>query len=89
MLLSGGATVYGFSVDANHGTVNAIDDSPFTPSSAADYFAIDPSRQFLFASNANVAGFSVDASTGSFTAFTAPPASAEGVTLLMVVKSSQ
>jgi hypothetical protein len=46
--LSRGATVFGFSVDANCGALNAIDDSPFTLSSAADYFAIDPSavREF-------------------------------------------
>jgi len=90
--LSGGATVFGFSVDANSGALSAINDSPFTLSSATDYFAIDPSGQFLYAAyeNANtVAGFNINTSTGALTAFTAPPIPAAGVTLLTVVKSSQ
>lgn len=90
--LSGGATVFGFSVDANSGALSAIDGSPFTLSSATDYFAIDPSGQFLYAAyeNANtVAGFNINTSTGTLTAFSAPPVSAAGVSLLTVVKSSQ
>ena len=90
--LSGGTTVFGYSVDANSGALSAINDSPFTLSSPADYFAIDPSSQFVYAAyeNANtVAGFDINASTGTLTAFTAPPVSAAGVTLLTVVKSSQ
>lgn len=87
--LSGGATVFGFSVDANSGALSPINGSPLTFSSATDYFAIDPSGQFLYASYANnVAGFDVNASTGALTAFTAPPASAGGVKLLTVVRSS-
>lgn len=90
----GGATVFGFSVDANSGALSPINGSPVTlssatESSATDYLAIDPSGQFLYASYANsVAGFDVNASTGALTAFTAPPVSAAGVTLLTVVKSS-
>lgn len=88
--LSGGATAFGFSVDANSGALSAINGSPFTLSSATDYFAIDPSGQFLYAAYANnVAGFDINASTGTLTAFTAPPVSAAGATLLTVVKSSQ
>jgi len=90
--LSGGTTVFGHSVDANSGALSAINGSPFALSSAADYFAIDPSSQFVYAAyeNANtVAGFDINASTGTLTAFTAPPVSAAGVTLLTVVKSSQ
>jgi 6-phosphogluconolactonase len=88
--LSGGTTVFGFSVDANSGALRAINGSPFTLSSATDYFAIDPSGQFLYASYANdVAGFDINASTGTLTAFIEPPVSAAGVTSLAVVKSSQ
>ncbi len=90
--LSGGTTVFGYRVDANSGALTAINGSPFTLSSAADYFAIDPSSQFVYAAyeNANtVVGFDINASTGTLTAFTAPPMSAAGVTLLTVVKSSQ
>jgi 6-phosphogluconolactonase len=88
--LSGGVTAFGFSVDANSGALSAINGSPFTLSSATDHFAIDPSGQFLYAASANnVAGFDINASTGTLTAFTAPPVSAAGVTLLTVVKSSQ
>jgi 6-phosphogluconolactonase (cycloisomerase 2 family) len=62
----------------------------FTLSSAADYFAIDPSSQFLYVAYENaVAGFNINASTGTLTAFSAPLVSAAGVTLLTVVKSSQ
>jgi 6-phosphogluconolactonase (cycloisomerase 2 family) len=65
--LSGGATVFGFSVDANSGALSAINGSPFTLSSAADYFAIDPSSQFLYVAYENaVAGFNINASTGNF-----------------------
>jgi 6-phosphogluconolactonase len=88
--LSGGTTVFGYSVDANSGALSAINGSPFTLSSATDYFAIDPSSQFIYAAHENtVAGFDINASTGALTAFTAPPVSAAGVTLLTVVKSSQ
>jgi 6-phosphogluconolactonase (cycloisomerase 2 family) len=88
--LSGGKTVFGYSVDANSGALSPINGSPFTLSSAADYFAIDPSNQFVYAAYENtVAGFDINASTGALTAFTAPPVSAAGVTLLTVVKSSQ
>jgi 6-phosphogluconolactonase (cycloisomerase 2 family) len=90
--LSGATTVFGYSVDANSGALSPINGSPFTLSSATDYFAIDPSSQFVYAAyeNANtVAGFDINASTGALTAFTAPPVSAAGVTLLTVVKSSQ
>jgi 6-phosphogluconolactonase (cycloisomerase 2 family) len=90
--LSGGTTVFGYGVDANSGALSAINGSPFTLSSATDYFAVDPSGQFVYAAyeNANtVAGFDINASTGTLTAFTAPPVSAAGVTLLTVVKSSQ
>ena len=88
--LSGGATVFGFSVDANSGALSAINSSPFTLSSATDYFAIDPSGQFLYAAYANrVAGFDINASSGALSAFIALPVSAAGVTLLTVVKSSQ
>jgi len=90
--LSGSTTVFGFSIDANSGALSPINDSPFTLSSPADYFAIDPSSQFVYAAyeNANsIAGFDINASTGSLTAFTAPPVSAVGVSLLTVAKSSQ
>jgi 6-phosphogluconolactonase len=88
--LSGGATVFCFGVDANSGALSAINGSPFTLSSATDYFAIDPSGQFLYAAYLDhVAGFDINASTGALTAFTAPPVSTAGVTLLTVVKSSQ
>jgi len=90
--LSGATTVFGYTVDANSGALNPINGSPFTLSSATDYFAIDPSSQFVYAAyeNANaVAGFNINASTGDLTPFTAPPVSATGVTLLTVVKSSQ
>ena len=88
--LSGGATVFGFSVDANSGALSAINSSSFTLSSATDYFAIDPSGQFLYAAYANrVAGFDINASSGALSAFIALPVSAAGVTLLTVVKSSQ
>jgi 6-phosphogluconolactonase len=88
--LSGGATVFGFRVDANSGALSAINGSPFTLSSATDYFAIDPSSQFVYAAYTNtVAGFNINASTGALTAFTTPPVTASGVTLLTVVKSSQ
>ena len=90
--LSGGTTVFGYSVDANTGALNPINGSPFTLSSATDYFAIDPSSHFAYVAyeNANtVAGFDINASTGVLTAFTTPPVSAAGVTLLTVVKSSQ
>jgi 6-phosphogluconolactonase len=89
---SGGATVFGFSVDANSGALSAINGYPFTLSSATDYFAIDPLSQFLYAAYANadtVAGFNIDATTGALTAFTVPPVPAGGVTLLTVVKPSQ
>jgi 6-phosphogluconolactonase len=89
---SGGTTAFGFRVDANSGGLSAINGSPFTLSSATDYFAIDPSSQFLYAAHANantVAGFNIDASTGALTAFTVPPVPAAGVTLLTVVKPSQ
>ena len=89
--LSGGATVFGFSVDANSGALSAINGSPVTLSSATDYFAIDPSGRFLYAAyeNANtVAGFSINASTGTLTAFSVPPVSAAGVALLTIVKPS-
>ena len=88
--LSGGATVFGFSVDVSSGALSAINGSPFTLSSATDHFAIDPSGQFLYVAYANsVAGFDINASTGALSAFTSLPASAAGVTLLTVVKSSQ
>jgi 6-phosphogluconolactonase len=90
--LSGGATVFGFSVDANSGALSSINSSPFTLNSATDYFAIDPSGQFLYATYENadtIAGFNIDASTGALKAFAAPPAPAAGVTLLRVVQSSQ
>jgi len=90
--LSGGTTVFGYSVDANSGTLSTINGSPFTLSSATDYFAIDPSSQFVYAAfeNANtVAGFNINALTGTLTAFTTPSIPAAGVTLLTVVKSSQ
>jgi 6-phosphogluconolactonase len=90
--LSGAATVFGYTVDANSGALSPVNGSPFTLSSAADYFAIDPSGQFVYAAyeNANtVAGFDTNASTGALTAFTVPPVSAAGVTLLTLVKSSQ
>jgi 6-phosphogluconolactonase len=88
--LSGGATVFGFKVDANSGTLSAISGSPFTLSSATEYFAIDPSSLFLYAAYANtVAGFNINASTGILTAFTATPVSAEGVALLTIVKPSR
>jgi 6-phosphogluconolactonase len=90
--LSGGTTVFGFRVDANSGALSVVNGSPFTLSSATDYFAIDPSSQFVYAAyeNANiVAGFSINASTGALSAFTAPPLPAKGVTLLTIVKSSQ
>jgi 6-phosphogluconolactonase len=88
--LSGAATVFGYSVDANSGALSPINGSPFTLSSATDYFAIDPSSQFVYAAYENaVAGFNINASTGALSAFTAPPVSAAGVTLLTVVKSSQ
>ncbi len=90
--LSGDKTVFGYSVDANSGALSPINGSPFTLSSAADYFAIDPSSQFVYGAyeNANtVAGFNIDTSTGALTAFTAAPTPAAGVTLLTVVKSSQ
>ena len=86
--LSGGATVFGFNVDPNSGALSPINGFPLTLSSATDYFAMDPSGQFLYASYANnVAGFNVNASTGALTAFTTPPIAAAGVTLLTVVKS--
>ena len=90
--LSGATTVFGYSVDANSGALNPINGSPFTLSSATDYFAIDPSSQFVYAAYENtntVAGFNINASTGDLTAFTVPPVSATGVTLLTVVKLSQ
>jgi 6-phosphogluconolactonase len=90
--LSGATAVFGYSVDANSGALSPINGSPFTLSSAIDYFAIDPSSQFVYAAYGNtntVAGFEINASTGALTAFTAPPVSAAGVTLLTVVKSSQ
>lgn len=86
--LSGGATVFGFNVDPNSGALSPINGFLLTLSSATDYFAMDPSGQFLYASYANnVAGFNVNASTGALTAFTTPPIAAAGVTLLTVVKS--
>ncbi|HEV3253744.1 MAG TPA: beta-propeller fold lactonase family protein [Candidatus Acidoferrales bacterium] len=90
--LSGGTTVFGYSVDANSGALSPINDSPFTLSPATDYIAIDPSGRFAYAAyeNANtVGGFNINASTGALTAFTAPPKPAAGVSLLTVVKSSQ
>jgi 6-phosphogluconolactonase len=88
--LSGATAIFGYNVDANSGALSAINGSPFTLSSATDYFAIDPSGQFVYAAYANaVAGFNINASTGRLTAFTALPVSAVGVTLLRVVKSSQ
>lgn len=88
--LSGGTTVFGYSVDANSGTLSKINGSPFTLSSATDYFALDPSSEFVYAAYDNtVAGFNINGSTGALTAFTAPPIPAAGVTLLTVVKSSQ
>jgi 6-phosphogluconolactonase (cycloisomerase 2 family) len=90
--LSGGKTVFGYSIDANSGALNPINGSPFTLITASDYFAIDPASQFVYAAyeNANtVAGFDISASTGVLTAFTAPPLSGAGVTLLTVVKSSK
>jgi len=90
--LSGGATVFGFSVGADSGGLSAIAGSPFTLSSTTDYFAIDPSGQLLYAAyeNANtVGGFNIAASTGTLIAFSAPPVPATGVTLLTVVKSSR
>ena len=89
--LSGATTVFGYSVDANSGALSPIKSSPLTLT-AADYFAIDPSSEFVYAAyeNANtVAGFDINASTGALTAFSAPPVSAAGVSLLTVVKSSQ
>jgi 6-phosphogluconolactonase len=88
--LSGGVTAFGFSVDVNSGALSAINGFPFTLGLATDYSAIDPSGQFLYAAYANnVAGFNINASTGTLTAFTAPPVSAAGVTLLTVVEPSQ
>jgi 6-phosphogluconolactonase (cycloisomerase 2 family) len=88
--LSGGATVFGFNVDANSGALNAIDGSPFTLSPSTDYFAIDPSGQFVYAAYSNtVAGFNIKTSTGILTPLTAPPVSAEGVALLTVVNPSR
>jgi 6-phosphogluconolactonase len=88
--LSGGATAFGFIVDANTGALSAINGSPFTLSSATDFLAMDPSSQFLYAAYANsIAGFDINASTGTLTAFTSPPMSAAAVTLLTVVKSPQ
>ena len=90
--LSGGTTIFGYSVDANSGALTAINGSPFTLSSATDYLAIDPSSQFAYAAyeNANtIAGFNINASTGALTGFTTPPIPAVGVTLLTVVKPSQ
>ena len=88
--LSGGVTAFGFSVDVNSGALSAINGFPFSLSSATDYFAIDPSGQFLYAAYANnVAGFNINAATGTLSAFTAPPVSAAGVTLLTVVEPSQ
>jgi 6-phosphogluconolactonase len=90
--LSGGVTAFGFSIDPSSGVLSAISGSPFTLSSATDYFAIDPSDQFLYAAYANankVAGFNIDASTGTLTAFTTSPVSAQSLTLLTVVRASQ
>jgi 6-phosphogluconolactonase len=87
--LSGGATVFGFSIDTNSGTLSTVNGSPFTLSTG--YFAIDPSSQFLYAANGNadtVGGFNINSSTGALTAFTTPPVPAAGVTLLTVVKIS-
>ncbi|MGA9898349.1 MAG: beta-propeller fold lactonase family protein [Terriglobales bacterium] len=89
---SGGATFFGFSVDANSGALSVVNGSPFTLNSATADFSIDPSSQFLYAAYANantVAGFNIDVSTGALTAFTVPPVSAPGVSLLTVVKPSQ
>jgi 6-phosphogluconolactonase len=87
--LSGGATVFGFRVDANSGALSTVNGSPFTLSTG--YVAIDPSSQFLYAPDQNadaVAGFNINASTGALTAFTTPPVPAAGVTLLTVVKEN-
>jgi 6-phosphogluconolactonase (cycloisomerase 2 family) len=87
--LSGGATVFGFSIDTNSGALSTVKGSPFTLSTG--YVAIDPSSQFLYAADANadtVAGFNINSSTGALTAFTTPPVPAAGVTLLTVVKLS-
>jgi 6-phosphogluconolactonase (cycloisomerase 2 family) len=87
--LSGGATVFGFSIDASSGALSTVNGSPFTLSTG--YVAIDPSSQFLYAADANadtVAGFNINSSTGALTAFTTPPVPAPGVTLLTVVKIS-
>jgi 6-phosphogluconolactonase (cycloisomerase 2 family) len=87
--LSGATTVFGYSIDANSGALNPINGSPFTLSSASDYFAIDPSSQFVYAAYTNtVAGFDINASTGVLTPFNASPVSVQGVTLLTLVKSS-
>jgi 6-phosphogluconolactonase (cycloisomerase 2 family) len=85
--LSGGVTIFGFSIDANSGTLNAINGSPFALSSPTDYVATDSSGQFVYAAyNNNIAAFDINAPTGTWTPLATSPISA--VTLLTVVKPS-
>lgn len=85
---SGGASVFGFSVDANSGALSAMTLSPFTLNS--ENLAIDPTTQFLYAAHGNsVGGFNINVSTGTLTTFASPPVATAGVTLLAVVKVSQ
>jgi 6-phosphogluconolactonase len=85
---SGGASVFGFSVDANSGALSAMNLSPFTLNS--ENLAIEPATQFLYAAFGNtVGGFNINVSTGALTAFTTPPVATSGVTMLTVVKASQ
>jgi 6-phosphogluconolactonase (cycloisomerase 2 family) len=85
--LSGGVTIFGFSIDANSGALNAINGSPFALSSPTDYVATDLSGQFVYAADVNnIADFDINAPTGTWTPLATSPTSA--VTLLTVVKPS-
>lgn len=85
--LSGGVTIFGFSIDANSGTLNVISGSPFALSSPTDYVATDSSGQFIYAADINnIAAFDINALTGSWTLLATSPTSA--ATSLTVVKPS-
>lgn len=85
--LSGGATVFGFSVDTSSGALTPINGSSFALDSPTDYVATDSSGQFVYAAYSNtIASFAIDASTGSWSPLATSPAS--GVSLLTAVKPS-
>jgi 6-phosphogluconolactonase (cycloisomerase 2 family) len=78
---SGGAEVYGYSINATTGALTAVAGSPFSTGAGSlpQFITIDPSGKFGYTANegtANISGFAVNATTGALTAVPGSPAAA-------------